>query len=152
MVRLSPDVLGRIEFRRVRREVMDIEPRMIGQERADLTSAMDRAAIPQQGDGAAQVTEEVPEEGVDVETRKIPGTTAEVEGHAAPLGRDGQPATDREAIVAVAVAHARRLTFGRPGPADVGDEQEPAFIDEEEMGATSSGVFLSAAMPHASTG
>ena len=52
----------------------------------------------------------------------------------------------------VAMADTWGLALGRPGAADVGDEQKPTLIDEREMGATSSGVFLSGANPPASTG
>ncbi len=143
MVRLGPHVLGRIELRGVSREVMDVEPGMVGEERADFAASMDRAAVPEQVAGAPQMPEEVLEERADVETAEIPWATPEVERDASALRRDRQPATNREAIVTVAVAHARRLPFGRPGPADVGDEQKATLIDEDEMGATSSGVFLS---------
>jgi hypothetical protein len=44
---LSPHILGRIEFRCIRREVVDVESRMRCEERAYLALAMDRAAIPQ---------------------------------------------------------------------------------------------------------
>jgi hypothetical protein len=47
--------------------------------------------------------------------------------------------------MAIAVAQTGRLPSGGPGPAHVGDEQKAALIDEDEMGATSCGVFLSVA-------
>ena len=103
---------------------------------------MDRAAIPEQVDGTPQMAEQVLEEGVDVEAAEIARATPEIERYAPPLGRNRQSATNREAIVTVAMADAGSLPLGRPSPADVGDEQESALIDEHEMGATSSGIFI----------
>jgi hypothetical protein len=152
LVRLGPHVLGRIELRGVSRKVMNVQPRMGGEERGDRMPSMDRAAVPEQVDRAPQMPEEVLEERADVETAESARATPEVERDASPFGRDHQPATDREAIVTVPVTHARRLPFGRPGPADVGNEQESTLIDEDEMGATSSDVFLSGASRPVSTG
>jgi hypothetical protein len=47
---------------------------------------------------------------------------------------------------------ARRVPHGRPGLADVGNEQKAALIKEREVGASMRGVFLTGAIRHASTG
>jgi hypothetical protein len=76
MVSLGPHVLGRIEFRRVRREVVDVESGVLSEERADLTPSMDGTAIPEQVDRTTQVAEKVAEERLDVETGEVAGPTA----------------------------------------------------------------------------
>jgi hypothetical protein len=86
-VSLGPHVLGRIELRRVRREVVDVESWMLGEERADLASSMDRATIPKQVDRTPQMAQELAEEGLNVETAESAGPTAEVKRHPPPLGR-----------------------------------------------------------------
>ena len=78
MVSLRPHILGGIELRCVRREVVDIEPRMVGQERADVATSMDRAAIPEQVDWATPMTEQVVQEPPDIEAAEIPRTTPEI--------------------------------------------------------------------------
>lgn len=108
---------------------------MSGEESPDLSPAMNRAAIPEQVDPAAEVTQEVTEEHLDIETCEVVGPTPEVERHAPALRRHREPAANREPIVAVPVTDAWRLASGRPGPADIRDEEKPAFIDEHEMGA-----------------
>jgi hypothetical protein len=128
-----------------------MESRASGEERPDLAPAMDRTAIPEQVDRSAQVAQEVTEEGLDIEAGEIVAPAPQIQCHPPALGRHRQPATDRQTVVAVPVTDARRLSLGRPGPAHIRDKQEPALIDEHEMGATSSGVFLSAASPPAST-
>ncbi len=125
---------------------------MVGEEGLHLAPAVDGAAIPEQVDRAAKMPEQVPKERADVETREIAGAASKIEREPLAPGRDREPAADGEPIVAVAVAQTGGLALGCPGPTDVGDEQKAALIDEHEMGATSSGVFLSGANPRASTG
>jgi hypothetical protein len=85
--------------------VVDMEPRMIGQERADFAPAMDRPPIPAQVDRATEMSEQVLEKCPDVQAAEIPWATPEVQRHAPVLGRDRHATTDREAIVTIAVAH-----------------------------------------------
>jgi len=112
---------------------------------------MDWAAVPEPVDRSAEVTQEVTEEGLDSKAGEIMGPTPEVECHSPSRGRHRQATADRQTVVAVAVREARPLALGRPGPAPIRDEQKPALIDEHEMGPTSSGVFLTAASPPASS-
>lgn len=74
-----PNILGRVELRRVSGEIVDVQPRVGREEGPDLPPPMDRAAIPEQIHGAAQMPEQMLQEGPDVETREIPGPTAEVQ-------------------------------------------------------------------------
>jgi hypothetical protein len=76
-----------------------------------------------------QMPEQVLEECAYVEAAEIVRLTPGIERQAAPPGRDGQTAADREPIMAIAVTHPRGLPSGCPGPAHVGDEQESALID-----------------------
>ena len=73
MVSLCPHVLGWIEFQRVGGEVMLLESGMRSEESPDLSPAMNRAAIPEQVDRAAEVTQEVTEEHLDIETGEVVG-------------------------------------------------------------------------------
>jgi hypothetical protein len=73
---------------------VDVKAAMIGQERTDLATSMDGAAIPQQVDGTAQVAEQMLEEGADVEAREISRPTPEIGRQAPPSWRHGQAATD----------------------------------------------------------
>jgi len=150
-IRSRPDILGRVELRRIRGEMVDMEPRVSREEGPNLPPSVDGAAIPEQIHGAAKMPEEMLQERLDVEARQIPGSTAKIERQPPPSGRQRQAAANREAVVTVAVAQIRSLPLGGPGATDIGDEQKAALIDEDEMGATLSGVFLSAAIRRAST-
>ena len=131
---------------------MDLQARVARKKRLHLATPVDRTAVPEPVDGAAQVPEQMVQERADIEAGEITGATAEIERQPSPPGRDGQPAADREAVAAVAMTQIRRLPSRCPGPADIGDEQKAALINEDEMGAPSGGVFLSGASRPASTG
>ncbi len=83
LVGLGPDILRGIEFGRVRREVMDVQARVTREEGLNLSTPVDGAAIPEQIHGAAQMPEQVMQEGADIETREI----AEIERQPPPGGR-----------------------------------------------------------------
>ena len=146
MVCLRPDVLGRIEFRGVRGEVVHMELRMSGQEVPDFTPAMNRAAIPKQVDRAAQVAQQVTEEGLDIEAGEIVGATPEVEGDTPAPGRYHQGATDRQPVMPVAMPDTRGLPLRGPGAVNIRDQQEPALIGTPRTahrGSTASRVDVS---------
>jgi hypothetical protein len=64
----------------------------------------------------------------------------------APAARRNHQGRDRRELLPVAgTAQNRRLAPRRPGPTDVRDEEEPAFVEEDEMGPKSFGFFLYAA-------
>src|SRR5262249_59951912 len=119
MISLGPHVLGRIEFRCVRREVVGLESRMSRKECTDFSPAMNGTAIPEQVDRAAQMTQEVTEKGLDVDAREAVRPTPEVERHPPILRRDRHPAPDRQTIVAVPVPDAWRLALRPPPPPDL---------------------------------
>ena len=73
---LCPDVLGRVELGRVRGEFVNVQARVSRDENRDLPPPMDRAAIPEEHHGAAEMPKQMPEEGPDVEPREIPGLAA----------------------------------------------------------------------------
>jgi len=71
LISLGLHVLGRLEFGRVRGEVVGLESRMTGEKRTNFAPAMDWTAIPEQVDRAAQMTQEVTEKGLDVEAAEV---------------------------------------------------------------------------------
>ena len=150
-VRLSPDIFGGVEFGRVGREEVDVEPGMVHEEALDVAAPMDGPAIPQQVHGAPEMAQQVAQKALDIQAREIPGAAVEIERDLTPPGRYGHPTADREAIVAIPVSQRGGLPPRRPRPSDIGDEQESALIDEHEVGASVGGVFLSGAKRFAST-
>jgi hypothetical protein len=82
------------------------------------------------------------EKSVDIQAREIPSPKLKVEGQTPPFRRYGQRIDGRNTILFVKVVKKRRLSLRRPSPSNVRNEQEARFIQEDQMGPTSVGVFL----------
>ena len=146
-----PHKLGGIEFGRVPWKGLHLDGGMLPEIRRDFTTAVDRAPVPEDEDGTAEVTEQGREEGADVQTVKRPDLEVQVEPEMVPSGRHRKRRDRREPVVLVEMLHARRAPAWGPRADHVGNEQKSRFINEDEMGATSCGVFLYAASVTVST-
>ena len=149
---LIPYVFGRVEFGSVSREPLDMDAGMAFQVIPDLSAPVDGSPVPQKDDGALEVFEQVFKESNDIEPREVVRSEVDIEAHALPLGRDCEGVDGRNAVMFVDVAEERRLPTERPGPLDVRDEQEPTFVEEDEVGSQHLGFFLSEAISGASSG
>ena len=118
----------------------------------DRFSTMNGSPIPQQDHGTPQMPKQRTQEGSDIQPRAVAMTQPERARHSPMLGRHGQRTDRGDPILFVQVAHDRRVAFRRPGTGHVRNEQKAGFIEEDQMGATSYGVFLYAASAHASPG
>ena len=149
---LRPDELIRIELRRIAGKAMRLHPGMAAEKGLNVSTPMDSPAVPQQDDLSSEMTEQLTEKRDDLGARDVPHVEVKVQPEApAPRGH-GEGRDNGHSVPAVAMPKARRVPHGRPGLADVGDEQEAALIEECEMGASARGVFLSGAIHPASTG
>ena len=138
-----PDMLSRVEFRRIGGEGVGMDPRLIGQIRLDLAARMDRPAIPEQHHRASEMAQQGLKEGPDIQAVKGPvGSQAEIECQVAVLGRDRKGADGRELIALEPMVERRRVPLRGPGPFDGRGEREPALVEEDEMGAQSFSLFL----------
>lgn len=149
-VGLVPDIFGRVEFRRIGREKVRMESWMGVEPLLDFPTAMDRSPIPQQDHRPPKMPEQVLQERSDIQPREIAGTKVKIEGQPPSSGRHGQGTDRRDPVLLVEIVNDRRFPFGGPGAGHVRDEQETGFIEEDQMGPTSFGVFLYAASGTAS--
>ena len=139
---VGPHKLVRVEFGRVGGKGVDVEPRSAPKELAHEPALVDRASVPEEDHLAAQVPQEVPEKPDDLHARDVGGVEVDIQPQAA-IGRRRRKGRDGgDPVVPVAVAREGGAAAGRPGLAEVRDEQKSAFVEEREMGATPSGVFL----------
>ena len=146
-----PDPFHGVEFRGIAGEPLDVKARMGQSELADCRPLVDSALVPQQDDVPGQVAQKSPEELGHVGSLEVILLEPDIQAHAVPAGRDGERSQRRDAIMLIAVANDRSLTPQAPSAAAGGYEQKPALIQEYEMGAKSSGLFLYAASGSAST-
>jgi len=149
---LRPDELIGIELRRVARKAVRLHPGMAAEKSLDVATPMNFPAIPQQDDRAAKMTEQLAQKRDDLSARDVAHTEIEVQAETMAPRRHGERRDDGDLVASVAVPKERGVPDRRPGLADVGDEEEAAFIDERQMSAAARGVFLSGAIRSVSTG
>ena len=90
------------------------------------------------------------EKSVDIQAREIPGPKLKVEGQTPSFRRYGQRIDGRNTILFVKMVKKGRLSLRGPSASNVRNEQEARFIQEDQMGPTSVGVFLYGAIDTAS--
>src|SRR5271154_2460117 len=139
---LGPNLLIGIEFRRIGREVMKMEAAASTQVQADGLVPVDFGAVPQEHNLAAEVPEEQTKKLDDPPAVDVLAVAPEI--HADPLASRGNRdrGDDRDPVVPVAMSQDRRLSDRRPGLTGVGGEHEAAFVEEDQMSAELTGVFL----------
>jgi hypothetical protein len=137
-----PDLFVGIEFRRVGWEAFEVKSRMTSEQRGQCWAAMNGAAVPQQHDVAAELTQQQPQEGSDFEVAEGVEMEVTVEPESLALGAHRHGGDGRDAVVAVAVDEPRRLGAGRLGPAHGRGQQEAAFVQKSQIGSQPARFFL----------
>lgn len=137
-----PDAFVGVELRGVAREAVEVEPRIAGLERADRLAAVDGSVVPDHDHGAAEVAEQVPEEGAHFRVLDVLGREQEVEAAAPATRTHRQPRDHRDALAPLAVTQERSVSPRRPGAPHARDQEEPRLVDEDEVGAQPRGFFL----------
>lgn len=125
---------------------------MGGDPLCDSFSVMNGSPILQQDHRTLQMPKQVTQEGSDIQPHESTAAQPEIERHALARGRHSQGADRGDPILFVQIAHDRRAAFRRPGAGHIGDEHKTGFIEEDQMGAPWSGVFLYAASGTVSIG
>ena len=143
----SPDPLDRIELRRVGGETLDREPAEVRLEKGvRLGAAMSFETVPEPQDRSAYVATKMPEEAHDF--RRVDRTAVSPEkdpGALSPAGTIRNRSDHRELVpAALTMNQNRRLTARRPRAPDRGTLGETTFVEEDDGGASASGVFFSA--------
>jgi len=149
-VALAPDVFSGVEFRRVGRKRLDVQPGMPPDERLEFTPAMNRPPIPKQDHRSVQMAQQMPEEATDIQAVEAAGLEAHVQRQAALLGRDRHRADGGDVPLFIEVPRVRRLALRGPGPLKVWNEEEATLVEERQMRPQLLSVFLYAASDTAS--
>lgn len=122
---IVPDLLGRIELRRRRRQLFDLPPGVGLAPRREGRTPMHRAALPRQDDLSPQMPPERSKTASDREG--LEGARLEAEGQAQVLALWGyrESRQRREAVMVVVVWDDRHVPLGGPGPAAGGRSSKP---------------------------
>ena len=105
---------------------------------------MDWPTIPEQDDVATQMAEKQAQEDRDLDMGDVVDVEMRIETAPVAKGTDRHRRNRRDAIVAVAVTHHRRVTPWRPRTTHRRDEQKAALIEEYQVRLQAAGFFLMA--------
>ena len=148
---MSPHLLHRVQFRRIARKSIDMQTRLLGQERFNFPTPVNFTTIPNDEYMAPQMVQQLSQEGNDLSSCDIVGMESSVESQSSAPRRNGQNADDRYLVSPVAVPQDRGLANGSPCSTDVGNQQKATLVKKTHMGPKSFGLFLYAAKPALST-
>jgi len=139
---LPPDELIRIELGRVGGQVFDVKPRVILTDRCDRIALVLGRLVPDQNHVVPKMTQQVAQEGCHVHLRDVVVEDLVIETETLLSGthRDGRD--DRQLVATIAMADHGRLATWRPGALQGRNEQEPGFVEEDQMCLQASGVFF----------
>jgi len=149
---IGPHELVGVELWGVGREPMHMQPPVPAQKLLDDDAPVDGTTVPKQHNRPEQVPEKMAQESDDLHTGDVGAVEAEVKSKPLAQRGDSDRRDRRNPIPLIAVSEDGRLPDRRPGLADVRDEEEPAFVEEYQMGPKSSSFFLYAATPLSSSG
>jgi energy-coupling factor transporter ATP-binding protein EcfA2 len=100
-------------------------------------------AIIQQGDDVpAKMTQQMSEEFADLKSADIVRIKAVIQAQALNPGADRNSRNGRDFVPASEMTEKGRLSARRPGLQHVRNQEEPRFVEKDEMGAQPCGVFF----------
>ena len=131
---------------------MNVQSRMTEKKLLDLLPPMDGSSVPQQNHWSPEVFEQALEETPNIQTCEIACAKPEIKGQTPSFRGHRETAEGGNSVLLIEVIKERGLPFGCPRTGDVGDKQKPGFIEEDQMGPKSFGLFLYGATGIASNG
>lgn len=123
---------------------------MLRQKLLHLFAAVDGPTVPEQKDGSAQVLEQLFEKRPHIQSVEIPAAKLRIERQTFPLGRKSKGTDGRDPILFVEMIENRGFFPGGPSPGHGRGQQEPRFIEKDQMGPKCFRFFLNTATAAAS--
>jgi hypothetical protein len=140
---MRPDQFVGVEFWRVAGKPFEMQtgaPRLQGLHVWPLVNA---AAVQHEDHLAAEMPQQCAEKDGDLDVGDVlPRMQMQIEADAAALGTDGDGRDRGDLVALIAMADDRGLAPGGPRPPDVGDQEEPAFVGERQVGLQAPRVFF----------
>ena len=137
-----PNALVGIQFRGVGWKVLDAQTRMPLLEFIQQTSLVGLGIVQQDDDRSSEMTQEIPKERADPPAVDIVQAELIVQPQSLTPRTYGNRRDDRDAIVTMAMAVDWRTTPRCPGAKQIRNQEEPRFVEEDEVGAQPCSVFF----------
>ena len=149
---LTPDVFGRIEFRRAGREPIGLNAGVTVQECLYAKPTVNRMSIPDQNDGPVHKTQQLLEKSDGLLTAQGAPVRVQVQLELATARAQAQGTDQIEALAVFdARANRGRLAAWCPGALERRHARKAAFIDENQRGTPFTPLFLSLTSHHAAS-
>lgn len=129
-----------------------MNPMMPSKEVLYFQALMDGSTVPEEEDVPAKMPEKMTQKRDNFQSIEVMGAHADIESQPLPLGRADQSVEDRNPVLFVEITDLGSLSPEGPSPLKVRDEQEPTFVEKDQVGFEPFGVFLYAAKCNASSG
>jgi hypothetical protein len=137
-----PDLFGRIELWGIRRELLQMEPRVSLADRLDGRPSMNGTAVPEEDDMAAQMPQEHAAEVRHIHGLEVVRLEADIQTHVLALWGHGKRGQRRDPVMLVIVADDGGVPLRRPGVAARRYEPTATFIQESEVRPQAAGFFF----------
>jgi hypothetical protein len=141
-VGLIANIFRRVEFWSISRKLFDMESRMVKKELLNFFPPVDSSPIPQPHHRAVKMREQISEERPDRQASETPSATPDRKGRPPSFRGHGKGADGRNSVLLVEMVKEGRLPFRSLGASDIGHEQKADFIEKNQMGPKSFGVFF----------
>lgn len=137
-----PDAFIRIELRRIAGKILHMQAGMAMSKSPQGLPFVNLAIIQQRDDVPAKMTQQMSEEFADLKSADIVQIKAVIQAQALNPGADRNSRNGRDFIPASEMTENGRLSARRPGLQHVRNQEEPRFVEKDEMGAQPCGVFF----------
>lgn len=134
VVHLVPDALVGIEFRCIRREPFQVNPREATTELTNGFTLVGFPVVPYHDDMPAQMAKQVAEELADLGLLNILAVKLAIQPKPSSRGTDGHGGNSRDLVVLVRVMDDGSLPTRPPRTADRRDQEVSGFINKGDMG------------------
>ena len=143
-LQIAPDVLRRIQLRRIGRQELRAPGPYLGDMVLNQPGPVGQEPVPYQDRRTLNMSAEMPEEGADRMGVNIGlGMKTEEQLDMVAAGRDDQGGDHGNFPIGIGpVMEERRLAPRRPGPPHQGHHQEAALVEKDQSGAYARGVFF----------
>jgi len=138
----GPDALVGIQLRRVGRKVLDLETRMPAKKLAQRRPLVGLRIVQQDDERSSEMTQQMSKEKADSPTPDIVEAELVVQPEPLTSRADGDRRDDRYAIVTVPMTVDRGVPPWCPGANEIRDQEEPRFVEEDEVGTQPCSVFF----------
>lgn len=145
--RMLPDMLCRIEIRRVERKPLEVEPGTILDQQSLGCTLTGSGPVDDHRERSASRSQQPLREKLEVFGGEVVVEQVEHKAEATTSRKHRNGGHRSEPIVAIVVLEGRSLAAGSPGPAHRGLEHEGRFVGENDGSSATPGVFFWVPIP-----